>query len=211
VSGEPGLVARLALPGMAWADIADHGQDLPMSVDEAPYIARAGEKRRRDFVLGRSCARKALDRLGLAVDAIAMGPRGEPLWPEGFVGSITHTQGYAAAAAAPRSAFAAIGIDAERLDGVSADIGRKLFRPEELDALAGLDDTAWRRAAATMFSAKEAYYKACLAHAGALEWRRLCVTLGPDGFSVSQEDGRQAAGRFAVADGMVLTLVGISA
>jgi 4'-phosphopantetheinyl transferase EntD len=210
LNAEPALVGRLALPGMAFADLADGGQDLPLPPVEAAHVARAGEKRRRDFAMGRSCGRLALDRLGAGAGAIAIGTRGAPLWPPGVSGSITHTQGYAAAVVARNTAFTAIGIDAEHVGDMSPALEGKLFQPGERAALDRLGaDRA--RGAAILFSAKEAYYKACLGQAGALEFQSLCVTPGPEGFSVRDKAGGAAAGRFLVVDDLVLTLVAVAA
>jgi 4'-phosphopantetheinyl transferase EntD len=69
--------------------------------------------RRREFRTGRACARRCLERLGRPPGPIGCGPRGEPLWPTGVVGSITHCAGLRACAVAPAAAVRALGIDAE--------------------------------------------------------------------------------------------------
>jgi 4'-phosphopantetheinyl transferase EntD len=211
LSGEPGLAQRLAMPGMAFANLADAGQDLMPAAAEVALVATAGEKRRRDFFLGRHCAHLALERLGHPVAVLEIGARGAPAWPPGVTGSITHTKGYAAAIAAPVTVFAALGLDTERIGEISRELGKKLFRPEEQESLAGLGDDEWSRAATIIFSAKEAYYKACLGARDALRFHSLCVRLEADGFSVTEDAGRQAAGRFLVSGGLVLTLVAVPA
>ena len=67
-------------------DTADQlGLALPVTLDKAV------QKRKAEFLAGRYCARAALAQLdgSLAVN-IGIGANREPLWPPGFVGSITH-------------------------------------------------------------------------------------------------------------------------
>ena len=68
--------------------------------EEERLITRAVEKRRKEFTTARLCARKAMERLGVAPVPVLSGLRGEPLWPQGVIGSITHCAGYRAAALA---------------------------------------------------------------------------------------------------------------
>ncbi|WP_374216235.1 4'-phosphopantetheinyl transferase, partial [Frankia sp. R82] len=66
--------------------------DAELLAGEHEYVARAVPSRRAEFVTGRACARLALARLGVAPRPILRGPRGEPTWPRGIVGSITHCE-----------------------------------------------------------------------------------------------------------------------
>src|SRR5690606_8339287 len=79
--------------------------------EEAALVKNAVETRRRQFEAGRSAAREALASFGVRAQPILRGAVGEPLWPDGFVGSITHTRSVAAAAVASRDDFQGIGID----------------------------------------------------------------------------------------------------
>jgi 4'-phosphopantetheinyl transferase EntD len=67
---------------------------LPL-IDESERrtVAGAVPSRQHDFAAGRWCAHRTLAALGADVDVIARGRRGEPLWPGGFTGSISHTDG----------------------------------------------------------------------------------------------------------------------
>jgi 4'-phosphopantetheinyl transferase EntD len=129
--------------------------------EEETVVGRAVEKRRREFTTARACAREALGRLGQPHQAIPSGPRGEPLWPAGIVGSITHCDGYRACVAARAGDLVTVGVDAEPNqplpDGLLGDIAL----PEEREMLGALtrDEPAvsWDR---LLFSAKEAVYKA---------------------------------------------------
>lgn len=130
--------------------------------EEAAVIANAVAVRRREFATVRACAREALGRFGVAPAPFVPGARGEPKWPAGFVGSMTHCAGYRAAAVARSADIATIGIDAEPNQPLPSEgvLGRVL-RPEERRQLAALaahrPDVSWDR---LFFSAKESVYKA---------------------------------------------------
>jgi len=135
--------------------------DALLYPEEEVLVERAVEKRRREFTTARACAREALADLGQPRQAILPGPHGEPLWPAGIVGSITHCDGYRACALARTSELSTLGVDAEpnlRLpDGLIGDIAL----PEERELLRELarrdPRTHWDR---LLFSIKESVYKA---------------------------------------------------
>lgn len=126
---------------------------------EAHYVARARPKRLNEFAAGRSCARAALAELGIHDAALPAAEDRQPVWPHGFIGSITHTAGFCAAAVASRTDMRALGIDSERVGAPTPDIWPTLCRDEELAWLDSLP-VGQRAAAVTLvFSAKEAFYK----------------------------------------------------
>jgi len=133
--------------------------------EEQRFLARAVPARVLEFATGRSCARAALAQLGCAPVAIAGGAEREPLWPPGFIGSITHCKGHCAAAAArsePRAenAIASLGLDAEPALPLSEDVARMVCNDDEQKWIAHhrQDRLPWDR---LVFSAKESVFK-CL-------------------------------------------------
>lgn len=128
--------------------------------EEEAFLARAVEKRRREFTTGRWCARSALSRLGMPASPILPGPRGAPQWPRGIIGSITHCPGYRAAVVARTEDISGIGIDAEPNAPLPEGVGNVIAQPEELVQLGDLTDRqpdiCWDR---LLFSAKESVYK----------------------------------------------------
>jgi 4'-phosphopantetheinyl transferase EntD len=196
-----GLVTRLLAPGLFGAEIWDEGQAIAVHSGEDVHVAGSAEKRRRDFALGRACARAALAGLGYAEAVIAKGEDGAPLWPPGITGSITHTQGYAAALVGEN--FAGIGIDAERVGGVGRDLWPRLFSAAEQESLRSHPDPLL--AATLLFSAKEASYKAW-ALKGALVFGQIEVVLEDDGFVATRMEAR-LGGRYAVEKGVALVAV----
>jgi 4'-phosphopantetheinyl transferase EntD len=206
-----GLVSRILAPGCFGADLDDVGQDIPLHPQEAAYVGSAAPKRQRDFLLGRACARAALLQVGLAEQAIPMETDGAPVWPQGLVGSITHTRGYAAALVAPDDRFLAAGIDAERIGGVTEALMPRLFGAAERDWLMALE--AEKRAAAltVFFSAKEAFYKAFSSRtASLLVFRDIHIDLQDDGF-VARHGDRVARGRWAVQGDLAVTALTVAA
>ncbi|WP_089155841.1 4'-phosphopantetheinyl transferase family protein [Micromonospora sp. NBS 11-29] len=210
------LLPAHAVAVEAFADVAG---ETPYPGEE-DLVARAVEGRRREFVTARRCAREALARLGYAPAPIRSGPRREPLWPAGVVGSITHCAGYRAAAVAPADAVAGLGIDAEPHaplpDGV-ADAVTTAAEPARLAGLRAADPTVhWDR---LLFSAKESVYKAWFPLTGRwLGFEDAELTIEPAGrFAArvlvdgARTDGgpplRVLDGRWLVADGLVVTAV----
>jgi len=82
--------------------LVETGRDIPTMLypAEQSYIATAVERRRAEFTTVRYCAGRALRELGLERPVMVPGRHGEPAWPDGVVGSMTHCQGYRAAAVA---------------------------------------------------------------------------------------------------------------
>jgi 4'-phosphopantetheinyl transferase EntD len=154
-------VLELILPPSV-AVVAETGdRDAELFPEEEAALGNAVEKRRREFVTARACAREALSRLGLPAQAIPTGPRGEPLWPRGVVGAITHCTGYRACAVALASELLTVGVDAEVDDALPSGVLGDIALPEErrwIEAAAAADPgTSWDR---LLFSIKESIYKA---------------------------------------------------
>jgi 4'-phosphopantetheinyl transferase EntD len=142
------------------ACIASRGDDPSawLFPEEAAQVAGAANNRLREFTTARSCARRALRELGLPMSAILRGSNGEPLWPPGVVGSITHCQDYRAAAVAMQLDVLTVGIDAEVHEELPNGVLNRICIHEErhwlTQAPGGIH---WDR---LVFSAKESVYKA---------------------------------------------------
>ena len=133
--------------------------EAPLCPEEESLLRHAVRARRREFALGRAAARAALAKLGVPVARIGVRADRTPIWPDGFVGSITHCDGFCGAVVARSSDIAGIGFDAEASAPLPDGVGRIIYGEEEgehfsaLPAINGLD---WGKLA---FSAKEAFYK----------------------------------------------------
>jgi enterobactin synthetase component D len=148
-----------------------------------------------------------------------MGEAREPLWPSGFVGSITHTADRACAAVASNLHLRGIGIDFESIfdDDALREAGNGTSSDRERAALGGGPWTEHERAT-IVFSAKESLYKCLypLAHLFFDFTEAEVERMAPSGaFQVrllrdlggSFARGSEFEGRFAVAGGHVHTAV----
>lgn len=155
------MLARIVGPAVSVTEA--YADDAPLEVlsGEPEVVAGAISRRVAEFATTRRCARDALARLGHPRVPILAGPHGEPLWPAGVVGSITHCAGYRATAVASAAPGRLIGIDAEPNEPLPPGVLEVVTRPAERLALARLlaaePAVCWDR---LLFSAKEAVYKA---------------------------------------------------
>lgn len=134
--------------------------DLALFPEEAALMTRAVAKRRREFTVVRSCARRAMEKLGVPPQPVLSGEHGAPRWPAGLVGSMTHCDDYCAAALARTADLASLGIDAEVHQPLPDEVLPVVSLPAEADRLRRLSDRRpdvhWDR---LLFSAKESVYK----------------------------------------------------
>lgn len=218
------MIDAILPPSVASAVAYEDDDDAAPFPDEEVIVARAVEARRRSFATARACARRALGELGLPPVAILRGERGEPVWPPGVVGSITHCTGYRASAVAWRRDVASLGIDAEPHAALRRGLVGRIARAEEetlLRELAAADATVhWDL---LLFSAKEAVYKAWFPLAGSwLGFHDAAVTIDPTAGTLSVRllvegptvDGRpltELEGRWLARDGLVATAIVVPA
>ena len=192
--------------------------DTPLHPEEAALVARAVAKRRREFAVVRSCARRAMEKLGVPPQPILTGERGAPRWPAGLAGSMTHCDGYCAAALVRATDLASLGIDAEVHAPLPENVLPSVALPAEADRLRGLaaerPDIHWDR---LLFSAKESVYKAWFPLTGKwLDFMEADIELTADGTfraallvpgprvgsrRLSHFDGRWTAGRIEASLG----------
>ena len=139
---------------------------LPLEPSDRAALGSVSPRYEERFAGGRDCARRALAGLGVREAPVGRGRAGKPLWPEGTVGSITHTRSYIAAAVARVEMVRAIGIDAEAHRQLDDSVVRRVCVASELDwvdRLAPRNGTVWPL---VLFSAKESIYKAWYPLAG---------------------------------------------
>jgi 4'-phosphopantetheinyl transferase EntD len=158
VSPSPQLIERILPSEAVTAETFGDMPDAVLFPEEEAVIARAVAKRRNEFTTARACARAALARLGEPPAPILPGPRREPQWPAGITGSITHCDGYRAAAVARTTAIAALGVDAEPDQPLPDGVLDTIALPAERARLTELPvaSVCWDR---LLFSAKESVYK----------------------------------------------------
>ncbi len=153
-----GISQLFAAPVSAWVATPEM-YDAPLFPEEQEAVARGVLRRRREFAAGRACARVALSRLGVVPVPIPQGADRAPIWPDGYVGSITHCPGFCGAVSAPSRVAQAVGLDAETADPLPPDMARLVCRPDELDRFAAQPEPVGSTWPKLTFSAKEAFYK----------------------------------------------------
>jgi 4'-phosphopantetheinyl transferase EntD len=210
-----------SIEDLACAELYSDPPGLAPLAEEEPLITRSVEKRRNEFITVRYCARIALGELGFPAVPILKGEKGEPCWPDGVVGSLTHCAGYRGAVVARDRAVRSVGVDAEPHDVLPDGVLDAISLPAERTELAGLPaGVHWDR---ILFCAKEATYKAWFpltkrwlgfedAHitfevdesgsAGSFE-----STILIDGATLSGPPLTSLAGRWSVSRDLVLTAI----
>lgn len=117
------------------------------------FLSRAVPKRQADYLSGRLLAAEALQKLGIAPAPIGRGAYGEPLWPNGVRGSITHSHGAVAVWLTTQDWHPGLDIEfvpgASALDAIRAVVLTEAEREMKLD----------NQALTAVFSAKEAFFK----------------------------------------------------
>ena len=189
---------------------------LPLSPENRSRLPqalrRATQKRQREFLAGRWCAEQALLRLGGCSTHVAMAEDRTPIWPDGVVGSITHTGDFAAAAVAWTAGIAGLGIDSELvIDPATARDIADICMVDEATLFKAADGRSFCEFCSLVFSAKEAVFK-CLfpltrkflefsdVRITSLDWNRKYFAWT----TISEHIGM---GRLSHADGVVHTSV----
>jgi enterobactin synthetase component D / holo-[acyl-carrier protein] synthase len=188
---------------------------------EEKQVSSAVAARRLEFATARDCARRALVSLGQPAVAIGRGQTGDPIWPDGIVGSITHCDGYRAAAVARADSVQAIGIDAEPATSLPPGLHRSIAQPEEIEQIdvlrRGNRHLPWDR---LLFSAKEAAYKAWFPeHRETRGFREVLIQIDPESksflgsvLSTRGQGGERSyralpEGRWMITESLILTSV----
>lgn len=128
-----------------------------------PIVIRSSsEKRQTEHHLSRQCASQALSRIdpSLSSVVVASNPDRSPIWPEGYVGSITHTDGYVSVVVALTSDVRAIGIDSEKIISVEIVNDIKDLVASETEQALCTNISQEQLFYTLVFSAKESVFKA---------------------------------------------------
>lgn len=138
--------------------------EQPLCAAEEALLSKAVEKRRREFRAGRHCAHTLFQQQGIHCNALLKGKQREPVWPSGWVGSISHTQGLCVAAIASDEHYLGIGLDVEAATPLSQDVLNLVCDPYEQAQICQLtqkigNDYASASLDKLIFSAKECIHK----------------------------------------------------
>ena len=124
---------------------------------ETRFVKFAVTSRKNEFAAGRNIARKCLAEFGLGDSVIPVLESRAPAWPEGFIGSISHSGEIVGAAVCRKSDYQALGLDVEKSCAVTPDLFDSVLTKEDLESIAGVPDPSL---ATRVFCCKEAVYKA---------------------------------------------------
>jgi enterobactin synthetase component D len=200
-------------------DYTDDAVALRLSVEalsRMPQALRhATRKRQREFLAGRWCAKQALQSLGAGSIHVAIAEDRAPVWPDGVVGSITHSGDFAAAAVAWAADIAALGIDSERIiDPAAARDIADICMVDEPTLFKAAHGRSFCEFCTLVFSAKESVFK-CLfpltrkflefsdVRITSIDWNRKV-------FTWTTASDYIGTGRLSQADGFVHTSVEMS-
>jgi 4'-phosphopantetheinyl transferase EntD len=200
-------------------DNIDAAFALPLSAETRSRLPQAlrhaTQKRQREFLAGRWCAKQALQGLGAGSTHVAVAGDRAPIWPDGVVGSITHTGDFAAAAVAWAADIAGLGIDSEQIiDPATADDIADICMVNEATLFKAAHGRSFCEFCTFVFSAKEAVFK-CLfpltrkflefsdVRITSFDWNR-------EYFAWTTVSGHSGMGRLSHADGFVHASVELS-
>lgn len=130
-------------------------------------LKNATTKRQMEFLAGRYIAHKALRELCFDISHIPRNEHGAPVWPDGVVASVSHTNSVAVCAASLRRHNDYLGVDIENWISPlnTKDIMRIVIDSHEEYILSGAD-VSFESALTIAFSAKESFFKALYSHVG---------------------------------------------
>lgn len=158
---ESGVLAALLPAGVECAegDPSALGTSEGLFDAELAAIAKAVRSRREQYAATRHLARHVYARLGVAAQPLVNRKDRSPIWPEGYLGALTHTEGFCGVAVASERTLRGVGIDAERSQPLEAGVADHVLTEQEQRRLrqAGHDPL---QLGALWFSAKESVYKA---------------------------------------------------
>lgn len=122
-------------------------------------------KRKAEFLAGRVVAFYALHHAGCACSTLPIGENRYPVWPEGWFGSISHTDDLAIATVSPSLEANLLGIDVENLiDEDQLETLMPIFVNAEELKLRPIKQLSTQAFATLVFSAKESIFKALYPH-----------------------------------------------
>lgn len=171
-----------------------------------PSVERAVAKRQAEYLAGRVCAREGLMRATGQPMVPVLGDDRAPVWPTGCVGSITHTQGWAAAVIGQQQDYAGLGLDAETImpDERALPLCRQILTSSEQERFSAELASQAGFFITLAFCLKETLFKALyplvqrrfyFEHAELLSWQsdgrarlRLLETLSPEWVSHTELD-----------------------
>lgn len=201
-------------PGLVLESSTDEDVQELLALERDAAIDWAPQ-RRAQFAQGRACAHRGLRRLGSEFVPILSDANGAPIWPSGFVGSISHKRRYCVVIVGRSREFLGVGLDLDRDDRLKEEseaLSRVCCSDSERSQVESLLRRA--RSPATWFlSAKEAFYKLHYSTSGeSIRWDEIVVSFEGDRFVVGRLGTSLAEGGVVHrSGGWILSLLSRSA
>jgi enterobactin synthetase component D len=126
-------------------------------------LVNAAYQRKQEFIAGRFCVYNAAKEIGLELSTLPVGVERGPVWPEGVIGSISHSKKMAIGCVGKVDQLKSIGIDTEEIFSQQTikDIQKVIALDSEKEMIAReIPEKYTNLAYSILFSAKEALFKA---------------------------------------------------
>lgn len=219
-----------ALPDSVWVSTEFNPAQLTdddfarTAVAMPASIQRSVAKRQAEYLAGRLCAREAVLQLDGTLATPGIGEDRAPQWPAHIGGSITHSNGRAAALVALKRHWSSVGIDLENLltDERARRLAKEILTAGELQRMASMPAHCVAHLVTLTFSVKESLFKALyplvqkrfyFEHAEVLSWSqegavrlRLLTDLSAEWYH-----GRELDAQCGLFEGQLLSVVAIRA
>lgn len=139
--------------------LVEHSDNWPtdLAPAERNQLGDVCGKRLAEFAAGREQARRLISAITGAAEPLLVGDYRQPLWPDGIIGSISHSDVYCAVAVAARDSISDLGIDVETLEALNPEVENLVLTDTEMEATDASE--SWVRK--LIFSIKESNYKCC--------------------------------------------------
>lgn len=135
--------------------------DIKMPED----IRYSSTKRQSEYLAGRYMAQISMSSMGFEKANIARGLNNSPVWPNGVIGSISHSNDEAYSIVASSNDYKFLGIDYEKIinDEISKEVYNSIANEKELRNVMNLG-FEFSHALTIIFSSKESLFKALHPH-----------------------------------------------
>jgi len=140
-----------------WAESWMWSAPLPAASEES--LAFRSPERIREFQAGRHAAQALLKSLGSDHPFLPVTRDRRPVWPFGWVGSISHSREECIVVVGSKDAYRAVGVDIEPVRNLSEKVTRMIATDHEHQWLSRVRPRSQQRVARLLFSAKESFYK----------------------------------------------------
>ncbi len=128
--------------------------------EEQALVAKAVPKRVREFVAGRTLARRMLSEAGIPDQPLLRTEHGAVPWPDGVQASISHCGPWVGVAMTTDPSIRGLGLDIEEAKPLDEKYWHVILTDDDMRHLESWPTDARQRVAKRMFGAKEAAYKA---------------------------------------------------